>query len=501
MLFRPVGQHSAVSGALTPQEEAELLSLLHAEDNVQPLREYISEATPRYPAPAHVQAIIDAFERTRHGPVRITISMPPRHAKTETGMNGLAWRLKEDPATLNAFCSYSADLAKSKSRQIRKRFKLGGGEMDRSSRSVADWTTTHGGGLVAAGVGGPLTGKGITGIGYIDDPIKNREEAESKLQRDKLWDWYTSTFHTRIEPGASIIVVATRWHEDDLIGRLHSDEYEHEEFEAINLPAVMDAEGIAADERILGADGFRVPGKFRKDVKPLWPGYWPLSELEKKRVGAGEYDWWAMYQGQPSPKGSRIFRNDPARFNLEAFKRDVLSQGGFRMVIAVDPAATASTRADYSVAAVGCARGWAEEMELFWVHVMRGQWTIPHLCRELYGLQQLWRVPLAVEAVGAFRSVPDILHETDPNLVLLPVELRGDKFSRSQPYATAWNDGRVYTPYDAAWATPWIAEHAAFTGINDKNDDQVDAGAHGFTALLRAAPERELVTSYVGPYG
>ena len=485
---------------LSTQEQADLLALMEAESSIERLPAFINRITPRFPAPAHVSPVMELFERSRHEPVRATISMPPRHAKTETCMNGLAWRLAHDPASRHAFCSYSADLARDKSGIIQQRYVENGGTLDPKNKSSTKWYTPYKGGLIAGGVGGPLTGFGITGIGYIDDPIKNREDADSKVMRDKLWGWYQSTFCSRLEPGSSVIVVATRWHDDDLIGRLHSKDYEHEQFENINLPAVFDDQGIPADERILNPDGFVIPGKYRDDIRPLWPSYWPLSELAKKR-NAGEYDWWSLYQGCPQPKGATVFRNDPSRFNLKEFTEKQLSKGGYRIIISVDPAATASTRADYSVAAVHAAIGYGDQMQTYLLYVQRGQWTIPALCRNLRALQGQWGVPMAIEAVGAFKAVPDTLFEADPNLIFLPVELKGDKFARSQPYSAAWNGGRCHVPYDAPWANDWVSEHASFTGVNDKNDDQVDAGAHGFTALLRTQPVRELPSAYTGPFG
>jgi len=482
-------------------DEVELLSLLSADQGTESLDQYIRRVTPRYPPPEHVQVIMDLFEASRHESIRATVSLPPRHAKTETAMSGLAWRLHYDPACLNAFCSYSARFAGTKSRNIQRRFVEGGGELDPNNKAVDSWGTMRGGGLVAPGVGGLITGLGITGVGIIDDPIKNREEADSALVRNKLWEWYTSTFHTRIQPGASVIIIATRWHADDLIGRLHSSDYEHETFEEINLPAVMDEHNLPADERVLGESGRPIKGVFREDVKALWPGYWPIEELAKKRTGAGEYDWWALYQGVPQPKGSTIFSPTPSRYNLLDFKRNLLSKGGYRLIISVDPAATASSRADYSVASVMAAKGYGDDMQTYLLYVMRGQWTIPDLCRNLKSLQAEWGVPMAIEAVGAFKAIPDLLRESDPSLIFFPVVLKGDKFARSQPYATAWNEGRVHIPLEEEWAKDWIAEHAGFTGVNDRNDDQVDAGAHAFTALLRTQPVRKIPTPPVGPFG
>lgn len=487
--------------SLSPQEEAELIELLEYESNVERLRSFIGRVTPRYPAPAHVQPVIDLFERSRYEEVRATISMPPRFAKTETCMNGLAWRLKTDPASNHAFLSGASGLAREKSRTIQRRFIEAGGFVDPRSRAVDRWNTTRGGGLFAAGVGTHIQGKPIDGVALLDDVVRGRAVAESKVERDKAWDWLNGDVMSRIEPGASVIVVGTRWHADDVIGRIHSKEYQSEHYEEINLPAVVGPDGRPADERVLDADGNVLRDVFRPEVRSLWPKMRTLKFLQGRRL-SGEYDWWSLYQGMPQPKGAKVFKVDPSRFSLKEFKKNELSKGGFRFIISVDPAATAKTRSDYSVASVGCAKGYGDNMQVWWLYVMRGQWTIPALCRNLRALQSEWQVPLAIEAVGAFSAVPDTLAEADPNLILLPVQLKGDKFSRSQPYAAAWNDNRVHTPYDAPWANDWIAEHASFTGVNDKNDDQVDAGAHGYTALLRSNPPRTLPTNaYTGPFG
>lgn len=471
------------------EKEAELAALLADSKGTETLDEYINRITPRYPPPPHVNPVIQAFERSRHEPVRLTISMPPRSAKTETCMNGMAWRMVQDPGCYNAFVGATATFAKEKSRIIQRRFIEGGGQLDPKSQSQVHWNTIHNGGLFSAGTGTHIQGKPINGIALIDDPVEGREAAESKLQRDKLWDWFNSDLMSRIEPGASVIVVCTRWHNDDLIGRLHSKDYEHEHYEEINLPAVQDDLGRPIDERVLDHDGNVIRGQFRAEARSLWPAIRPLTYWESKRLG-GEYNWWSLYQGMPTPKGATVFRHDPSRFGLKEFLQNEFSKGGYRLVIAVDPAASASTKADYSVGAVGAAKGYGDDMNVYWLDVLRGQWTIPALCRHLQTLQAKWRAPMAIESVGAFRAIPDLLREANPNLLFLPVELKGDKFARSQPYAAAWNDHRVHTPYDAIWADDWIAEHASFTGVNDRNDDQVDAGAHGFTALLRSQPLR-----------
>jgi predicted phage terminase large subunit-like protein len=138
------------------------------------------------------------------------------------------------------------------------------------------------------------------------------------------------------------------------------------------------------------------------------------------------------------------------------------------------------------------AKGYGEKMECHILEVVRIQATIPRVIDRLKDLQAKWRVPVACEAVGGFKAIPDTLKELAPSIVLWPVPLKGDKFARSQPYAAAWNDGRVLVPTDAPWASDWIAEHGGFTGVKDKHDDQVDSGAHAFTALARMSQERKV---------
>ena len=117
-----------------------------------------------------------------------------------------------DATRTHAYTTYGADLSYSKSRVARRYAIEDGVTLDQSSQSVKEWRTTGGGGLLATGAGGPLTGQGITGVGVVDDPYKNRQDAESALMRDRIDDWFRSVFYTRLEPGSSAIVIHTRWH-------------------------------------------------------------------------------------------------------------------------------------------------------------------------------------------------------------------------------------------------------------------------------------------------
>jgi hypothetical protein len=140
----------------------------------------------------------------------------------------------------------------------------------------------YAGGTVTAGVGGPLTGRGADVL-IVDDPIKNAEEANSELQRERAAEWFKAVALTRLEPNGSVILIATRWHMSDLIGRVTRDEPDR--WRAVNLPA------IAEDKDELG----RAPGE------ALWPERWPLQALEATKRSIGSYWWSAMYMGRPTP--------------------------------------------------------------------------------------------------------------------------------------------------------------------------------------------------------
>ena len=244
------------------------------------LAEFVPRVSPAYAAPKHLGPLLEVFDRIEHEPVRVALSVPPRFGKTETVLHGIARALVRHPEWTFAYVSYAANVARSKSRLIRDYALRAGVELRPDSKSLNEWRTPQGGGVLATGVGGPLTSHGVRVL-VVDDPHKNRQEADSPLIRERIGGWFTSTAMTRIEPGGSAIVVHTRWNNDDLIGRLKSDE--EQEWEVISLPAI-DVRGRA-----------------------LWPERWPVAELEKRRAEVGEYDWSSLFQQHPTVRKGRVF--------------------------------------------------------------------------------------------------------------------------------------------------------------------------------------------------
>lgn len=295
----------------------------------------------------------------------------------------------------------------------------------------------------------------------IDDPHKNRAEAESSTLRGKIKEWWTSTALTRVHPNASIVVVHTRWHPDDLIGSLRDGDHEHE-WTVIELRAIADGTD-PLDSRAVG--------------EPLWPDFMPADFLAKRRRDVGEYDWASLYDQRPRPKGGSVFGD----VHLAS------PPPGYRIVIGIDLAYTEKTSSDYSVAVV-----MAEVGRKFYIlDLHRMQAPAPVFAERLRALQQQYPTARMVAYVGGTeRGVVDLMNLPADGKARLSIEAKpavADKFIRAQPVAAAWNDGRVFLPPSTpAWASAFVSEVRIFTGQKDRHDDQIDAMAAAYDAL--AAP-------------
>lgn len=443
-------------GRLPPDQQARAAALLRRLFGGERLPDFIRRVSPHRPPPPHFRPIIDLLERAAAGEqIRACISMPPRHGKTVLILHALAWWLSRSPADTCAYFSYNETQGRSKSRIARALALLAGVRLAKDSASLAEWRTELGGGLLAGGAGGGLTGQGVSGLLVVDDPFKNRREADSPVTRDAVWEWFNEVGFTRLE-GASVLVIHTRWHEDDLIGRLDK----MGGWEIVNVPAV------AEDSDPLG----RQPGE------ALWPERFSAARLEKTRVQIGDYSFAALYQGRPRPRGAVVF--GPARhFDpvTETFR-------GCSVVIAADPAASEKTTGDWStiVALYVRARG-PGDVTVFVREVYRRQVQIPQFVADLRAFQARHSfAEVHVEAVAGFKAVPQMLRAIDPALRVREIHPVGDKFTRAQPVAAAWNAGNVLVPSNAPWLKDFLRELSVFTGVKDEHDDQVDSLAHAY---------------------
>jgi hypothetical protein len=292
---------------------------------------------------------------------RLMVSMPPRHGKSELISRYLpAWYLGTFPDRRVILSSYESDFAASWGRKARELLEQHGldhfGAKVRSDIAASSrWEIAgHDGGMITAGVGGPITGRGANLL-IVDDPIKNAEDAASLTLRDKIYEWWRSTAYTRLEPGASVVLIQTRWHQDDLAGRILADADQGEAWEVISLPA------IAEENDPLGRD----PGA------ALWPERFSEEALDVIRRSVGSYFWAAMYQQTPVPIGGEIFKQEWFRYV------DSVPENADRVVRYWDKAATAGG-GDFSCGVLIL----SHDGRFFVADVIRGQWS-PHRRNEV----------------------------------------------------------------------------------------------------------------------
>lgn len=265
---------------------------------------YAAYQWPGYRDAPHHRLIARKLEAVERGEItRLMITMPPRHGKSMLASEFFpAWYLGRNPDHYVVSAAYAQELADDFGRKVKNQIEdrsftgifpgvtLAGDSRAAKRFHIQDWQGgyEHGlkqnGAFYAVGVGGPLTGRGAHLL-LIDDPVKNREEAESELIRKKTKDWYTSTAYTRLMPGGRVVIIQTRWHEDDLSGWLLA-EHKHEGWEVLDLPAISEA------------------------GKALWPEQYDIPTLEKIKLAIGPRDWSALYQQRPTPDEGDYFKID-----------------------------------------------------------------------------------------------------------------------------------------------------------------------------------------------
>ena len=253
---------------------------------------FTTYTNPAYEAAPHHQLIVEKLEAVERGEIkRLMICMPPRHGKSELASRRFpAFYVGRNTDKQIIAASYNSDLANDFGREVRNivdspefqaLFEV---RLAQDSKAANRWHTSAGGMYVAAGVGTAITGRGADVL-LIDDPFKDREEADSELRRQRVWDWYTSTAYTRLMPGGAIVVINTRWHDDDLSGRLLSEQSNGgDQWDVLSLPAI-DRKGAA-----------------------LWPAWYPLDRLEQIKSVLPSRDWNALYQQNPIPDDGDYFK-------------------------------------------------------------------------------------------------------------------------------------------------------------------------------------------------
>jgi hypothetical protein len=226
---------------------------------------------------------------------RLLVHAPPRHGKSELISRRFPlWFLEWQQHQRVILCSYQAKIASRWGRRVRNDIVEFEDDLTvriaQDSSAADDWSTTEGGGMKTAGVGGPITGEGANVL-IVDDPYKNWEQAASQVYRDTLWDWWVTTAMTRLEPKAGVVLDMTKWHSDDLSSRIIENEEDEEDWVVLSMPA------IAEENDQLG----------RKVGEPLWKERYDVPDLQKI-MGRSHYTWHSLYQQRPPDlTGKRVY--------------------------------------------------------------------------------------------------------------------------------------------------------------------------------------------------
>lgn len=434
------------------------------------------------PGPHHV-VIADALESVVRGDVkRLAVTMPPRHGKSELcSVHFPPWFLGRNPDKRIIACSYTAALAYRFSRRARNilaspQWPWPEIQPAGDAAAVSAWDIAgKRGGYVAAGVGGSITGMGAD-ILLIDDPVRNAQDADSIVVRDRTWDWYLSTAVTRLEPNGSVVLIGTRWHEDDLIGRALAEA--PGEWTLLNLAAIAEDENDA-----LG----RSPGE------ALWPEQWPVDALEERRVAVGERAWSALYQQRPAPAGGSVFHRDWWQ-RYELSEMPVMDT----VLVVCDSAFKDGVASDYSVFATW-GRG-RDDGRFYLIDIHRGKWQFPDLivaghtavtaARARFPMVtvslivedkasgqsaiQVWKRPYIVSPESRLPALPVVPHK---------ISAGESKTARAEGVSGYVRGGMVSIPTYAPWLDAWLGEHNSFP--QGAHDDMVDTTSMALARLAR----------------
>jgi phage terminase large subunit-like protein len=402
------------------------------------------------------------------GDLRLVFAAPPQHGKTEVTLALIAFLVLEHPGRRWAYVTYNDRRTKSVARKFR-RLLVSVGVL--ASGTLAQMYLPGGGQILFTSVDGGITGEPVDGAVFVDDPYKNRKEADSQARRELVLDTYREAIETRVHPGASVIVLATRWHPQDLSGTLIEEGWDY-----INLQAI--AEGPVNDNGVCLDDA-----NGRRPGEALFPEKWSAEELEKKRARLLDYAFAALYQGRPRPKGGKVFHEPTYYTRLPS---------NYRGCFGVDLAYTARTSGDWSI----CLELWrdedtrpGEDPVYYVVHVDRAQVEAPEFTLTLKARNfkhkgtwsMHWRASGTEKGSASF-----IKNQGIPLKISQPP---GDKLVSATPAAAAWNAGRIRLPDPEQfpgcedWLYPFLDVVGNFTGTGREKDDDVDALGNAFAEL------------------
>lgn len=442
-----------------------------------------SGSTVRWPTPGALARHVD--RRTRQtGPLdlidrvavdildgkvrRQQIYAPPQIGKSERVSRWMPlWMLVRDPSLRIAIVSAEQELAVRWGRQIKRDVEDNpdlGLRLRADSKAAGRWETAQGGGLYCVGVGGTLTGRPVDLL-IIDDPIRDRAQAESKAYRERIWDWWENVGKVRAR---RVVLMNTRWHTDDLSGRLM--QRDASQWAVLSMPALAEANdplGREPGEEIESANPeLHTPGWFVETQRSTSSYVW--NSLYQQRPTAaqggmfqrGDWRYWSLAVDE----GRRMLLLDGARYDLNDCAR----------FITIDLATSTRTSADFTVAAA-----WAIPPSGDLVLLDRKRDRVPEMdhAEFIAPLRQRWLNRYDVTHVESRMFGTTLVYALGrAGVPVAELKADTDKVTRALPYAGLVRQHRVWLPADAAWTSDWVDEHADFPSV--PHDDQCDVGAY-----------------------
>ncbi|HZV25092.1 MAG TPA: phage terminase large subunit [Acidothermaceae bacterium] len=421
---------------------------------------------------------------------RLAISLPPQEGKSERVTKiGSLWALARSPGLRIGIASYSQSLAEGFGREVRNWIASNNGDegsldlklrIARDNGSARRWQLDgRRGGITCVGIGSGLTGRPLDAL-IIDDPFADREQAASAYYRNRVWDWWQAVGSTRLAPGAPVIVILTRWHQDDIVGRLLAAE-DGKRWRVINIPALADHDPAKGQSDALG----REPGQWLQSARGR-----TVAEWEAIRIQVGSRVFAALYQGRPSPDTGNVWKRGWwRRYSVPVWSQHPTTPGAFwvdgfdELIMSWDMAFKGhdAKSSDFVVGQVWMRRG----ANVYLLDQVRKRLTFTETLTAFRAMCDRWPQAAGklVEDKANGTAVIDTLRKKIPGLIAVsPTE---SKYSRANAVAPVIEAGNVLLPEGeiALFDTEeFIDEAADFP--NSANDDQVDAASQALARLL-----------------
>lgn len=406
---------------------------------------------------------------------RLMITCPPRTGKSILASTMFpAWFLGNNPDKEMIICSYSASLSMTFSRAIREVLRderyqnvFKDTILHKDSQSVENWQTTKRGGLLAAGVGGPITGRGAHCL-IIDDPVKNYEEAASATNRESVWNWWSSTAYTRLAPGGGVLGIMTKWHHDDLFGRIinQSKEAQKQGFDVIDWEEVKYPAIAEEDE------------EYRKAGEALHPERYDLKQLMSIKATITPRDWAALYQQSPTLDEGAYFDRQFFRYygEGEEHQRPKL----LNIYQTWDLALGQKEQHDYTV---GMTFGVDTNDDIYILDIKRGRWNAMDIVEYIIDSYEQWKpITVGIERTHMQMAIEPFLNKRIRERKVYELSVyemlpgRRDKELRARSIQGRMVQGKVYFPRLAPWLGVFETELLQFPA--GANDDVVDVFAY-----------------------